>query len=134
MIEFTKNDDIVKVLLKNKDEGVLSLLYFTAKWCGPCQKIAPLMIDLSNKLKEKKDYNIEFYKIDIDKNEEFCDKCEIKSVPTFFIMNGKDLLNSCKGANIEVIGNIIVETFNKFNLKNNIKKVNNEIDTNNIKE
>jgi len=122
MIEFTEDDDIVKVLLENMEKKVLSLLYFTAKWCGPCQKIAPLMVELSDKLKEKGDYNIDFYKIDIDKNEEFCDKCEIRSVPTFFIMNGKDLLSSCNGADIEKIGSIIIETFNKFNKRNNIKK------------
>ena len=122
MIEFTEEDDIVKVLLENMEKKVLSLLYFTAKWCGPCQKIAPLMDELSDKLKEKGDYNIDFYKIDIDKNEEFCDKCEIRSVPTFFIMNGKDLLSSCNGADIEKIGSMIVETFNKFNKRNNIKK------------
>jgi len=122
MIEFTEEDDIVKVLLENMEKKVLSLLYFTAKWCGPCQKIGPSMIELSDKLKEKGNYNIDFYKIDIDKNEEFCDKCEIRSVPTFFIMNGKDLLSSCNGANIETIGNMIIETFNKFNKRNNIKK------------
>ena len=122
MIEFTEDDDIVKILLENMEKKVLSLLYFTAKWCGPCQKIAPLMVELSDKLKEKGDYNIDFYKIDIDKNEEFCDKCEIRSVPTFFIMNGKDLLSSCNGADIEKIGSIIIETFNKFNKRNNIKK------------
>ena len=122
MIEFTEDDDIVKILLENMEKKVLSLLYFTAKWCGPCQKIAPLMDELSAKLREKGDYNITFYKLDIDKNEEFCDKCEIRSVPTFYIMNGKDLLSSCNGAEIEKIGSMIVETFNKFNKRNNIKK------------
>ena len=128
MIEFTEEDDIVKVLLENMEKKVLSLLYFTAKWCGPCQIIAPLIEELSDKLKQKGDYNIDFYKIDIDKNEEFCDKCEIRSVPTFFIMNGKDLLSSCNGANIETIGNMIIKTFNKFNLKNQLKnKIDNEV-------
>ena len=122
MIEFTEDDDIVKVLLENMEKKVLSLLYFTAKWCGPCQKIAPLMDELSDKLRETGDYNITFYKLDIDKNEEFCDKCEIRSVPTFFIMNGKDLLSSCNGADIKQIGEMIVTTFNKFNKRNNIKK------------
>ena len=39
-----------------------------------------------------------------NESELICDKCEIKSVPTFFIMNGKDLLGSCNGANKENIG------------------------------
>ena len=121
MIEFTKDDDIVKVLLENMEKSVLSLLYFTASWCGPCQKIKPFLEELSDKLKEKGEYSIEFYKIDIDKNEDFCNKCNIKSVPTFFIMNGKDLLSSLNGANKTKLSEIIVETFNKFNSNKHIK-------------
>ena len=121
MIEFTKDDDIVKVLLENMEKSVLSLLYFTASWCGPCQKIKPFLEKLSDKLKENGEYNIEFYKIDIDKNEDFCNKCNIKSVPTFFIMNGKDLLSSLNGANKMKLSEIIVETFNKFNSNKHIK-------------
>ena len=121
MIEFTKDDDIVKVLLENMEKSVLSLLYFTASWCGPCQKIKPFLEELSDKLKEKGEYSIEFYKIDIDKNEDFCNKCDIKSVPTFFIMNGKDLLSSLNGANKTKLSEIIVETFNKFNSNKHIK-------------
>ena len=121
MIEFTEDDDIVKVLLENMEKSVLSLLYFTASWCGPCQKIKPFLDELSDKLKENGEYNIEFYKIDIDKNEDFCNKCDIKSVPTFFIMNGKDLLSSLNGANKTKLSEIIVETFNKFNSNKHIK-------------
>jgi len=123
MNEFKEEDDIVKVLLENQKKKVLSFLYFTASWCGPCKAIAPFLEELSIALKEKGEYNIEFNKIDIDINEEFCDKCKIKSVPTFFIMDGKDLLGSCNGANKDNISNLIVETFNKFNkdLKKDIK-------------
>ena len=117
MIEFTEDDDIVKVLLENMEKSVLSLLYFTASWCGPCQKIKPFLDELSDKLKEKGEYNIEFYKIDIDKNEDFCNKCDIKSVPTFFIMNGKNLLSSLNGSDKDKLSEMIIETFNKYNNK-----------------
>ena len=124
MIEFSEKDDIVKILLENMENKTLSFLYFTAKWCGPCQSIAPFIEELSVKIKEKNEYNINFYKIDIDENKIFCKKCLIKSVPTFYIMNGKDLLNSLNGADKEKIGKFIVEIFNKFNnnFNNNIKK------------
>ena len=120
MIEFTEDDDIVKILLENMDKSVLSLLYFTASWCGPCQKIKPFLKNFSEKSKKDK-YNIEYYMIDIDKNKEFCDKCEIKSVPTFFIMNGKDLLSSQNGSDQDKLTEMIVETFNKFNSNKHIK-------------
>ena len=117
MIEFTENDDIGNILVENMNKKVLSLLYFTASWCGPCQKIYPLLLELSNKLSENEKYNIEFYKVDIDNNEEFSEKCDIRSVPTFYIMNGKNLLSQCSGADIKTIGEMIINTFNTFNEK-----------------
>ena len=117
MREFKENDNIGEVLLENMDKKVLSLLYFTASWCGPCQRVYPLLNELSAKLKENEKYNIEFYKIDIDENEEFCEKCNIRSVPTFFVMNGKNLLSQCSGADIQTIGEMIINTFNTFNEK-----------------
>jgi len=117
MIEFTEDDDIAGALVKNSESNVLSLLYFTASWCGPCQTIFPLMESLWEKLKEKEEYNLIMYKIDLDSNEEFCEKCKIRSVPTFYIMNGKELLSSTTGANIEKIGEMIINTFNTYNKK-----------------
>ena len=117
MNEFTENDDITSVLLENMNKNVLSLLYFTASWCGPCQKIKPFLKELSESLKTNGEYNIEFYMIDIDSNEEFCDKCKISSVPTFFIMNGKDLLGSLSGANKDKLSEMIVNVFNDYNKK-----------------
>ena len=126
MIEFTENDDITSVLLDNMNKKVLSLLYFTASWCGPCQKIKPFLKELSESLKTSGEYNIEFYMIDINKNEEFCDKCNIRSVPTFFIMNGKDLLGSLSGADKTKLSEMIVNVFNEYNKKLKIKEMKNK--------
>jgi len=117
MREFKENDNIGEVLVENMNKKVLSLLYFTASWCGPCQKVYPLLNELSDKLSESEKYNIDFFKIDIDENEEFCEKCDIRSVPTFYIMNGKNLLSQCSGADIQTIGEMIINTFNTFNKK-----------------
>ena len=125
MNEFTENDDITSVLLENMEKKVLSLLYFTASWCGPCQQIKPFLKELSETLKVEGKYNIEFYMIDIDKNEEFCDKCNIRSVPTFFIMNGKDLLGNLNGADKTKLSEMIVTVFNDYNKKLNKNNSNN---------
>jgi thioredoxin 1 len=118
MNEFTEDDDITSILLENMNKNVLSLLYFTAKWCGPCQSIKPFLKKLSETLKKEGKYNIEFYMIDIDKNEEFCNKCKIRSVPTFFIMNGKNLLGSLSGSDKDKLSEMIIKCFNDFNSKN----------------
>ena len=116
MYEF-KEDDIIKdELLKNEKEKVLSFLYFTASWCGPCKRVYPSLVDLSNKISEQEENNnIKFYKIDINVHEEFTEKCEIKAVPTFFIMNGVVKLGQCSGIDIETIGNLIVDKVKKYN-------------------
>ena len=98
--------------LKGKECHIL--FYFTATWCGPCKRIAPSIVKLDEGLTEKK---IKFCKVDIDENEEFCDKCDIRAVPTFYIMNGKNLLSQCSGADIKTIGEMIINTFNTFNEK-----------------
>ena len=133
MNEFTEKDDITSVLLENMEKKVLSLLYFTASWCGPCQKIKPFLKELSESLKTSGEYNIEFYMIDIDNNEEFCDKCNIRSVPTFFIMNGKDLLGSLSGADKTKLSEMIVNVFNEYNKKLKITEMKN-IQNKDIKE
>ena len=80
------------------------LFYFTAKWCGPCQRIKPMILELKEGLKTDK---IKFYMIDIDENDELCEKCEITSVPTFILFKDKKEVGHCKGANIISVANLI---------------------------
>lgn len=80
------------------------LFYFTASWCGPCQKIKPLVLKLKEGLESD---SIKFYMIDIDENDELCEKCNVKSVPTFILFKDKKEVNQCKGANIINIANLI---------------------------
>ena len=53
------------------NEGYI-LYYFTASWCGPCQRI------WEDFLKLTESYQIIFFKIDIsdDENNEICEKCK----------------------------------------------------------
>jgi|TARA_Y100000389_G_scaffold199154_1_gene236999 thioredoxin 1 len=82
------------------------IFYFTASWCGPCQKIAPEIIKLSNELDVSK---IIFFKIDIDEeeNNEICEKCQIKSVPSFLLLKDRNYLDRVQGANLEKIKEMI---------------------------
>lgn len=69
----------------------LVIVYFTAKWCGPCKKIFPTYKKLAS-IEHRKI----FLKVDVDDNEDLATKYNIQSIPTFiFFKNGQqvDILN-----------------------------------------
>ena len=86
----------------NQEEYLL--FYFTASWCGPCQRIKPMITELQQGLKSDK---IKFYMIDIDENDELCEKCNVTSVPTFILFKDKKEVGQCKGGNIVSVANLI---------------------------
>ena len=82
-----------------KDKECLFLFYFTAKWCGPCKRVAPLIEKLSEGIDKTK---VEFFKVDIDENDTLASDLKIKSVPTFYLFKGNELLGQCSGDIIKV--------------------------------
>tara|TARA_B100001093_G_C26044971_1_gene683804 strand:+ start:46 stop:360 length:315 start_codon:yes stop_codon:yes gene_type:complete len=104
MIEIKDND----LSCISNDECYL-FFYFTAKWCGPCQRIKPLIQKLDEGLNNKK---IMFYIIDIDDNDELSETYNIKSVPTFLLIHKGDIKGQSTGADINKIHKL---------LKDNIK-------------
>ena len=60
------------------------------------------------KLKEGlKTDKVIFYMIDIDENDDLCEKCGITSVPTFMLFKNKEEVGQCGGANIEKVAELI---------------------------
>ena len=69
------------------------ILYFTADWCGPCKKTRPIVEELN------KDLSLTNIKIvDVDSEMELAKKFEIKSVPTFIIIENNEEINRVVGA------------------------------------
>ena len=63
------------------------IIDFTATWCGPCKRIAPLFEKLKEENKE-----IQFHKVDVDEDTETTKHFEIESMPTFVaVMDGKEV-------------------------------------------
>jgi len=72
-------------LLTNNDR--LIVLDFYATWCGPCKRMDPIIAELEKKYKDR----VDFYKIDVDKNQ-IDDALGISAMPTYlFIKNSANL-------------------------------------------
>lgn len=54
-----------------------AIVDFTAKWCGPCQRISPILDELSKEYEGE----IVIYKVDIDKCQKLAQAFGVNSVP-----------------------------------------------------
>ncbi|KAJ1701418.1 hypothetical protein LUZ63_001197 [Rhynchospora breviuscula] len=71
----------------------LSILYFTATWCGPCRVMAPLFEKLAQKHPQ-----IIFLKLDIDQLGSVAQEWNVTSVPTFFFVKNGKTIDTVRGA------------------------------------
>jgi thioredoxin 1 len=77
----------------------MKLYHFTAEWCSPCKKLAPV---LEQFLTENKD--IDYIKIDVDDQGYFAQENNVMSVPTLIIKKDDVELKRHKGvANMETL-------------------------------
>ena len=69
------------------------LLDFTASWCPPCQRLAPVI----DRLAEKYAGKVTVGKVDVDESDEIARKYGIESVPTILFFNGGELIDTVQG-------------------------------------
>lgn len=69
------------------------LVDFSAEWCGPCKKLAPIVEELA------KDYEgkVKVVTLDIDESRETPMKYGIMSVPTIFFIKGGEVVDRMVG-------------------------------------
>ena len=72
---------------------------FTATWCGPCKMISPQFVKLAENYSDN--LKVEFFKIDVDKNEEVSALCEIECMPTFQVWHNGNKIETWTGASSE---------------------------------
>ena len=68
-----------------------SVKYFTATWCGPCQRFKPIMQEVANE-----GHSVQF--IDIDSQEDLARQYNVRSVPTVVIEQNGSEVNRLIGA------------------------------------
>jgi len=70
---------------------VKTVFYFTADWCNPCKKVKPIV-------EEMKREGFTFQMIDVDYEQELVKQFEVKSVPTFILLEDGKEINRITGA------------------------------------
>ncbi|RZC38103.1 thioredoxin-like protein 1 [Asbolus verrucosus] len=79
---------------------------FTASWCGPCQRIAPIFQQLSTKYAKAV-----FLKIDVDKCQETAAAQGVSAMPTFIFYRNKTKVDTLRGADPTALENKIQQYY-----------------------
>ena len=81
-------------LIKEK----MTVVDFSAIWCGPCQIIKPFFESLQEKFP-----NSNFITIDVDEQQEIAQICNIQCMPTFQIYSEGNKIDELSGASEEML-------------------------------
>jgi thioredoxin-like negative regulator of GroEL len=74
----------------------LSVIYFTAKWCGACKRL-----DLTSLMNAFP--SIVWFKCDIDENEYTPGFCGVRSIPTFLVIQNKKIMGTLGDSRTEKV-------------------------------
>ncbi|XP_057321385.1 thioredoxin-like protein 1 [Microplitis mediator] len=84
----------------------LVIVDFTATWCQPCQRIAPVFQQLSAQYP-----NAVFLKVDVDKLPETAASQNVSSMPTFIFYRNRSKIDMCQGNNPSALEAKIIEHY-----------------------
>lgn len=64
-----------------------AMIDFYASWCGPCQRLLPIVESLAGEFEGK----VDIYKVNVDQEEELAAAFNVRTIPTliFIPMSGK---------------------------------------------
>lgn len=82
MIQHVNDESFIREVL---EEDGLVIVDFSAKWCGPCRMLSPVLENISKENKE-----IKITKIDVDESPLVSSRYNIQSIPMLlFFKNGR---------------------------------------------
>lgn len=77
--------------VKNSEKPVL--LDFYAVWCGPCQRVSPLVDSIAE---ENPQYLVG--KINVDEEQQLAEMFDVESIPTLIVMKHGEVVQQAVGA------------------------------------
>lgn len=69
------------------------VLYFTAEWCKPCEKVRPVVEQLN-----RDQITARFFMIDADSETEMVEDFGVRSIPTFILIEDNKEVGRINGA------------------------------------
>lgn len=72
----------------------LALVDMWATWCGPCQRVAPVVAQLAEDYEGK----VKVAKMDVDHNQKTPMEFGVRSIPTLLLFKGGSLVDQVVGA------------------------------------
>jgi thioredoxin len=69
------------------------LVDFWARWCGPCQAVAPILEELAQEYAGK----LNFAKVDVDENSSLAARYGIAAIPTMLVFKGNQPVKQVTG-------------------------------------
>lgn len=77
--------------------GRFTVIYFTAKWCGPCKIISP---EFESLLQKYASDGVTGLKVDVDEaDKDLLVHFQVEAMPTFVFIRGKEVVYTQQGAN-----------------------------------
>ncbi len=110
-----KNDTETRELFdKEIRHDGLTIVKFSAVWCGPCKTYAPIFEEVAEQIKEviidDKKVSVKYVVIDIDATKIIAQDCAVSSIPaTIFYKNGKKVESIIGGITKDVLNERIHE-------------------------
>jgi thioredoxin len=86
-------------------ESRLIVLDFSAVWCGPCQRIAPVYQELAEEYCD----NALLLKVDVDDLPELAAQLGVSSMPTFLFFKHGEKVDTLRGANEEALREMLLK-------------------------
>lgn len=90
-------------------EGIVLVVDFYTKWCGPCKRFAPDFVKKAEEL-SKENENVKFVKVEADAedNENVVKKYGISALPTLIVINHKgEKVASMEGTNKKEFNSLV---------------------------
>jgi len=91
VIHIANDDDFLNQL---GDSGLVCV-DFTASWCGPCQRIAPVFERLSHEYSAR---GVKFLKVDVDECPQTAQNNNVSAMPTFIFFRNRVAIARLQGA------------------------------------